>query len=328
MTITRRRAQSLLAGFGAMTVSSGPVRAQDWPAGPVTMVCPYPAGGPNDLLARLLAKALTEAIGAPFLVENRVGAAGNIAAGLVAKARPDGQTLLFTSTGPTANNKFLYPSLSFDPVKDFSSIVLIAKSPVLFTARADAPFSTIAEWIAYAKQNPGKLTIGTAGYGTVAHIASEFFQVSAGISMINVPFPGSTPIISALLGGQIDLASDLIPAHVPLLKDHRYKAIAITGSRHSLALPDLPTVAESGLPTFEATAWSALMAPAGAPAAAIARINSAVNGWLAGAEGKAQLGNLEMSGEGGTPADLDAFIAAEIAKWGPIIQSAGIKAQP
>ena len=325
--VNRRKAMSFAAAAAATSFFTAGSRAQSWPNGPVVLICPYPAGGPNDLLARLLAKSLTEAIGATFLVENRVGAAGNIAAGLVAKARPDGQTLLFTSTGPTANNKFLYPSLPYDPVADFASIVLIAKSPVLFTARADAPFSTIPELIVYAKANPGKLTIGTAGYGTVAHIASEFFQSSAGIKLINVPFPGSTPIVAALLGGQIDLASDLIPTHVPLLKDHRYKAIAITGTKHSSAMPEIPTVAESGLPTFEATAWSALMAPAGTPRAAIDRINAAVNAWLASAEGKTQLANLEMSGEGGTPGDLDAFIAAEIAKWGPIIQASGIKAQ-
>ncbi len=325
--VNRRKAMSFAAAAAATSFFTAGSRAQSWPNGPVVLICPYPAGGPNDLLARLLAKSLTEAIGATFLVENRVGAAGNIAAGLVAKARPDGQTLLFTSTGPTANNKFLYPSLPYDPVADFAAIVLIAKSPVLFTARADAPFSTIPELIVYAKANPGKLTIGTAGYGTVAHIASEFFQSSAGIKLINVPFPGSTPIVAALLGGQIDLASDLIPTHVPLLKDHRYKAIAITGTKHSSAMPEIPTVAESGLPTFEATAWSALMAPAGTPRAAIDRINAAVNAWLASAEGKTQLANLEMSGEGGTPGDLDAFIAAEIAKWGPIIQASGIKAQ-
>ncbi len=325
--VNRRKAMSFAAAAAATSFFTAGSRAQSWPNGPVVLICPYPAGGPNDLLARLLAKSLTEAIGATFLVENRVGAAGNIAAGLVAKARPDGQTLLFTSTGPTANNKFLYPSRPYDPVADFAAIVLIAKSPVLFTARADAPFSTIPELIAYAKANPGKLTIGTAGYGTVAHIASEFFQSSAGIKLINVPFPGSTPIVAALLGGQIDLASDLIPTHVPLLKDHRYKAIAITGTKHSSAMPEIPTVAESGLPTFEATAWSALMAPAGTPRAAIDRINAAVNAWLASAEGKTQLANLEMSGEGGTPGDLDAFIAAEIAKWGPIIQASGIKAQ-
>ena len=326
MDTTRRRFMTGLVGAAAPL---GPcsARAQSWPSGPVALVCPYPAGGPNDLLARLIAKALSEAIGAPFVVENRVGAAGNIAAGLVAKARPDGQTLLFTSTGPTANNKFLYPSLPYDPVADFSSIVLIAKSPVLFTARKGAPFSTLAGLIAAAKASPGKLSIGTAGYGTVAHIASEFFQISAGIKLNNVPFPGSTPIIAALLGEQIDIASDLIPSHVPLLKDGRYKAIAITGSKHSMALPDIPTVAESGLPTFEATAWSALMAPAGTPRAAIDKINAAVNGWIAGAEGRASLANLEMTGEGGSPADLDAFIASEIAKWGPIIQASGIKAQ-
>ncbi len=324
MLINRRRAGALIS---ATALLGHGARAQTWPNGPVSLICPYPAGGPNDLLARLIARALGESIGSAFIVENRVGAAGNIAAGLVAKARPDGQTILFTSTGPTANNKFLYPSLPFDPVKDFAAVVLIAKSPVLITARASAPFSNVAELIAAAKKDPGKLNVGTPGIGTVAHIASEYFQVSAGLRMTNVPFAGSTPIINALLGEQIDVAFDLIPTHVPMLRDNRYKAIAITGAKHSGSLPSIPTVAESGLPSFEATAWSALMAPAGTPTAIIARLNMAVNDWLKSADGRTQLASLDMSGEGGSPGDLDAFIAAEIAKWGPIIQAAGIKAQ-
>jgi tripartite-type tricarboxylate transporter receptor subunit TctC len=327
MSITRRRAMGVIGVAAASPVASTTVRGQTWPSGPVSLVCPYPAGGPNDLLARLVAKSLSESIGGAVIVENRVGAAGNIAAGFVAKARPDGQTLLFTSTGPTANNKFLYPSLPYDPVKDFAAVVLIAKSPVLVTARATAPFSTVAELIAYGKANPGKLNVGTPGIGTVSHIASEYFQVSSGIKMTNVPFPGSTPIINALLGEQIDVAFDLIPTHVPMLKDNRYKAIAITGAKHSASLPSIPTVAESGLPTFEATAWSALMAPVGTPSSAIEKINAGVNAWLKSEDGRAQLGNLDISAEGGTPRELDAFIAAEIAKWGPIIQAAGIKAQ-
>jgi tripartite-type tricarboxylate transporter receptor subunit TctC len=310
---------------GALTTS---VEAQEWPNRPVAIVVPYPAGGPNDVLARVVARRLSESLGQQFIIENRVGAAGNIGANAVAKAKPDGYTLLSTSTGPQANNKFLYPALPYDPVKDFSSIVLISKSPVLFTSRKTAPFTNFAQLVAYAKANPAKLNIGTAGHGSVAHIASEFLQSSAGVKFTTVPYAGSTPLIQALMSEEIDLVSDLIPSHIPMLKDNRYNALLVASLKRAPSLPDVPTFAESGLPTFEASAWSALMAPAGTPEAIVARINAVVNDWIKSPDGVKQLATLEMISEGGTPKDLDTFIAAEIAKWGPIIQTAGIKAQP
>ena len=322
--------RDFIAGSVAAAGLSSNSRAraqQDWPNKPVSILVPYPAGGPNDVLARVVARRLGDVLGQQFFVDNRVGAGGNIGANVVAKAKPDGYTLLSTSTGPQANNKFLYPSLPYDPVKDFAPVVLIAKSPILFTARKDAPFSNLKEMIAYAKANPGKLNIGTAGHGSVAHIASEYLQASAGIKLTNVPFAGSTPLIQALLSGDVDLVSDLIPSHIPMLRDNRYKALVVAAFRRSPSLPDVPTFGESGLPVFEATAWSALMAPAGTPEAIIDRINAIVNEWIASPDGVKQIAQLEMMAEGGSPKDLAAFIGAEIAKWGPIIEKAGIRAQ-
>ena len=320
----------LLAPIVALALCAAPAMAQtqDWPNKPVTIIVPYPAGGPNDVLARVVGRRLGDVLGQQFIIENRVGAGGNIGANLVAKARPDGYTLLSTSTGPQANNKFLYPTLPYDPVKDFASIVLIAKSPTLFVARKDAPYSTAAELIAYAKNNPGKLNIGTAGHGSVAHIASEFLQATAGIKFTNVPFAGSTPLIQALMSQDVDVVADLIPSHVPMVKDNRYRALLIAASKRSSSLPDVPTFGESGLGAFEATAWSALMAPAGTPEQILIRINGIVNEWLRSPEGVKQVAALEMMSEGGGARDLDAFIAAEIGKWGPIIEKAGIRAQP
>ncbi len=317
------------AAFAALALTAPfSARAQDWPSRPVSILVPYPAGGPNDVLARVVARRLGDVLGQQFIVENRVGAGGNIGASVVARAKPDGYSLLATSTGPQANNKFLYASLPYDPVKDFSSIILISKSPILFTARKDAPFSTLAEMVAHAKANPGKLNIGTAGHGSVAHITSEYLQSATGVKLTNVPFAGSTPLIQALMSGDVDLVSDLIPSHIPMLRDNRYKALLVAALKRSPSLPNVPTFADSGLAPFEATAWSALMAPAGTPEAIVNRINAIVNEWIVSPEGVGQLAALEMMAEGGSPKDLDAFIAAEIAKWGPIIEKAGIRAQP
>lgn len=329
----KRRLTGIAAALAALCAFA-PARAQespnrlDWPNKPVTLVVPYPAGGPNDVLARVVARKLGDSLGQQFVVENRVGAGGNIGANAVAKAKPDGYTLLSTSTGPQANNKFLYPTLPYDPIRDFTSVILIAKSPVLITARKQAPFSTLPQMIAYAKANPTKLNIGTAGHGSVAHITSEFMQSALGVRFTSVPFAGSTPIIQALLSEDIDLASDLLPTHVPMLKDNRYKALLVASPKRTASLPEIPTFIESGMPGFEASAWSAIMAPAGTPEAIVTRINSIVNQWIKSPEGTRQIATLEMVAEGGSPKDLDAFIASEIAKWGPVIEKAGIKAQP
>ena len=185
----------------------------------------------------------------------------------------------------------------------------------------------MAQMIAHAKANPTKLNVGTAGHGSVAHITSEYMQAAAGIKLTNVPMAGSTPLIQALMSEDLDVVSDLVPVHVPMLRDNRYKALMIANLKRIASLPDVPTFAESGLPAFEASAWSALMAPAGTPEPIVQKINTIVNEWIRSPEGVKQLATLEMVAEGGSPKDLDAFIAAEIAKWGPIIEKAGIKAQ-
>lgn len=324
--LSKRHLILLPAMLAALAAS--PACAQDWPNKPVSLIVPYPAGGPNDVLARVVARRLADVLGQQFVVENRVGAGGNIGANAVAKARPDGYTLLSTSTGPQANNKFLYPTLPYDPIKDFSSVVLVAKSPILIAARKGAAFSNVAEMIAVAKANPAKLNIGTAGHGSVAHITSEFMQAALGIKLTNVPFAGSTPIIQALMSEDVDLVSDLVPSHVPMLKDARYKALMVASPKRTPSLPIVPTFMESGMPGFEASAWSAIMAPAGTPEAIVTRVNLIVNEWIKSAEGVKQIALLEMVAEGGSPKQLDAFIASEIAKWGPIIEKVGIMAQP
>ena len=323
----RARFVGYVAAVLALIASSLTPAFADWPDRVITMILPFPAGGPNDVLARLLAKKLSDDLGQQVIVENRVGASGNIGAAYVAKAKPDGYTMILTSTGPAVNNKFLVPALTFDPTKDFAPVSLVSKIPIAFLARKGAPFRTLAEFIAAAKAAPEKYTIAVAGIGSVSHIASELFQRETGIKLVTVPFPGSTPIISALMSDSVDVVSDLIPSHIPLLRDQRYQSLAVASEQRIPSLPSMPTVAESGVPKFEASTFSALQVPAGTPEAIIQRLNKLVNAWIDSAEGKAQLATLEMLPAGGSPEALQKLMDSEGAKWGPLIKSAGITAQ-
>jgi tripartite-type tricarboxylate transporter receptor subunit TctC len=299
--------------------------AQSWPTRPVTLVVPFPAGGNTDVLARAVAAMLSDSLGKQFIVDNRGGAGGNIGATAVAKAQPDGYTLLFSTPGPIAQNRLMYKSMPFDPDKDFAPMVLIANSPLIVTAKAGAPYKTLAELIAYAKANPGKINAGVPGQGTLGHITSELLQSAAKVQFTNVPYRGTTPIITDLLGGQIDLGMDFMSSYVQLVNEGKIIALATTGRARSASLPNVPTVSETGVAKFEASAWYALMAPTGTPAEVVQKVNKAVNDWLKTDKSKEVLASMSMESNGGTPEDLKAYIAAEVAKWGPVIKAANIQ---
>jgi len=298
--------------------------ADEWPAHPVTMIVPFPAGGPADIAARAVANALSEALGKQFVVDNRGGAGGNIGGAAVAKAPADGYTLLFTTPAPAALNKFMYKNMSYDPERDLAPVVLVAKSPLIVAAKLDFPAKTLTDLIAYARQNPGKVNVGHPGNGTLGHITSELVQQFANVKMTNVPYRGTAPLTTDLLAGQIDVAMDFMPTYVPLVTDHKIRALAVTTSRRAEQLPDVPTVQEAGFKGFEATAWYAIVAPAGTPKAIVSRVNGAVNAFLKSDKGKAFLEQNTMQGAGGSPEDLKTFIAGELAKWGPVIEAAKI----
>jgi tripartite-type tricarboxylate transporter receptor subunit TctC len=309
----------------ALVIASGHgAVAQEWPDRPVTMVVPFPAGGPADIAARAVANALSETLGKQFIIDNRAGAGGNIGGAAVAKAAADGYTLLFTTPAPVALNKFMYKSLPYDPERDLAPVVLVAKSPLIVTAKLDFPAKTLADLIAYAKQNPGKVNVGHPGQGTLGHITSELIQQFAGMKMTNVPYRGTTPLTTDLLAGQIDVAMDFMPTYVPLVADHKIRALAVTTSQRAAELPDVPTVQEAGFRGFEATAWYAIVAPTGTPKDVVSKVNTAVNAFLKSDKGKIVLEQNAMKGAGGSPEDLKAFIAAELAKWGPVIEAAKI----
>jgi tripartite-type tricarboxylate transporter receptor subunit TctC len=275
-------------------------------------------------LARALAQDLGERFGQQFVVDNRAGAGGNVGAAAVAKAAPDGYTILFGTPGPLANNKLMYKNPPFDPEQAFTPIVLIAKSPLIIAAKVSLPVKDIKELAAYAKANPGKLNVGVPGNGTLGHITSVLLQRELGISMTDVPYRGTALVVNDLLGGQVDLAMDFMPSYVPLVREGKVRALAVTTSQRSSDLPDVNTVQDAGFPGFEATAWYALAAPAGTPSEIIDKLNAATNAFLKSPKGQETLANLSMQAVGGTPADLKTFIASELQKWGPVVKEANI----
>ena len=299
-------------------------QAQTWPSRPVTMVVPFTAGTTSDVLARTLAEHLGKAIGQPVVIENRGGAGGNIGAGAVAKAQPDGYTILLATTGPAATNRLMYKEMSFDPRRDFEPVVLVGKSPVIVVASRTAPAKTLQELIDHAKANPDKLTAGYPGNGTLGHITGVLLQQRAGIKLGQVQYRGTPPIIADLLGGHIQVAMDSMAAYVPNIVEGKLRALAIAGAERWPGLPEVPTVAEAGLRGFEASVWYALLAPAGTPAEITSKLNAATNAFLKTAAAKDMFQKLGIQEAGGTPDDLKRFIVSETEKWEPIIRGANI----
>lgn len=306
-------------------LASGPgVAAQEWPDHPVTLIVPFPAGSAVDTLARSVGQSLSESLGKQFIIDNRGGAGGNVGGAAVAKAAADGYTMLFGTPAPIALNKLMYKGLSYDSERDFTPVVLVAKSPLAIIARLDFPAKTLGELIAYAKQNPGKVNVGHPGIGTLGHITSALIQQFAGVEMTNVPYRGTAPLMTDLLSGQVDVAMDFMPTYVPLAEDHKIRALAVTTSQRAAQLPNVPTVQEAGFRGFEATAWYAIVAPTGTPPDIISKMNKGVNAFLSSERGKALLKQNALQGVGGSPDDLKAFIAGELSKWAPVIKAANI----
>jgi tripartite-type tricarboxylate transporter receptor subunit TctC len=336
---TRAVGLEIVALGAALACGMGTASAQAWPSRPVTMVVPFTAGTTSDVVGRSVAEHLGAAIGQTVVIENRGGAGGNIGAGLVAKAAPDGYTILLATTGPAATNKLMYANLPFDSQRDLTPVVLLGKSPVIIVARPDAPVKSIKDLVEYGKANPGKLTAGYPGNGTLGHITGELLQVRSGIKIAGAQYRGSAPIMTDLLGGHIDLGMDSMAAYVPNVKEGRLRALAIAGGKRWSVLPDVPTVAEAGIPGFEASVWYALLVPAGTPDSVwyallvpagtpdnvVRKLNEAANAWLKADATVKMFESLGVEASGGTPEVLRAFIAAEIDKWAPVVQAAGIK---
>jgi tripartite-type tricarboxylate transporter receptor subunit TctC len=298
--------------------------AQGWPSRPITLVVPFGAGGSVDIPARRLAADLTQKLGQQVVVENRSGANGNIGGAYVAKASPDGYTLMFSPPGPLPTNLFMYKNMPFDSDRAFTPIILLAKSPLVLVTHPKVPVRTFQDLIAYAKANPDKISIATPGVGSLGHLTMELLQKSSGTQMNYVPYRGAAGSSADVIAGQVDLSINFTPAMIGPLQDGTLRGLAVTTLQRSKKLPQIPTVSESGVPGFEAVAYYSVVAPAGTPREIVLTLNRLINDYIQSDVGKQHFEAGDMQAAGGTPEDLQRFIAGEVAKWGPVIKSAGI----
>lgn len=295
-----------------------------YPAKPVRLVVPFPAAGTTDIIARATAQKLSEAWGQQVIVDNRPGAAGNIGSELVAKSAPDGYTLLMGTVGTHAINPSLYAKMPYDHVKDFVPVILVAGVPNVLVVNPDLPVKSVPELIAYAKANPGKLNFASSGSGTSIHLSGELFKTMTGAKMTHVPYKGSAPALTDLIGGQVQLMFDNLPSSLAFIKAGKLRALAVTSTNRAPALPDVPTVADS-LPGFEASSWFGILAPAGTPPDIVAKINGEVMKWLATPDAKEKMAAQGANIAGGTPEDFAKHIQVESAKWAKVVKESGAK---
>jgi tripartite-type tricarboxylate transporter receptor subunit TctC len=322
----------MFRSFALATLCAGIVAAPaavaqaSYPSKPVKIVVPYAPGGPNDIVARLLAEKLTQANGQTFLVENRPGGGSNIGAEAVAKAAPDGYTLLIAATSHSINMT-LFPkdNLKYDLLKDFAPVTLLMTGPLVLVTNPSVPAKNVKEFVALAKGKPGKMTFGSSGNGASTHLAGEMLNQSAGIQTIHVPYKGSGPALTDLIGGQIDFMVDTMISAMPFIASNKIRALAVTGKTRSAALPDVPTVAEQGYPAFEAVAWIGMLAPAKTPPEVVAKLNGDVKKILESPDVKDRLAAQGFTAESQKPDVFAAYMKNEVQKWGAIVKSANVK---
>jgi len=318
----------LLAGLTAAVLALAPqfAAAGEYPEKPIRFIVPYAAGGTTDLLSRAIAQKLSEAFGQSVVADNRPGAGGNVGADIAAKSPPDGYTMLMAPVSPMAINVTLYGSkMGFNPEKDFAPVTLVAKVPLVVVVHPAVPANTLKELIALAKSRPGQLNYGSAGNGSSNHLVGEMLKTAAGIDMVHIPYRGGGPGMMALLAGQIDVLMGQVPTVTPTVKAGRLRALAVSGTQRSPALPDVPTMAEAGLPGFDATAWYCIVVPAGTPKPIIARLNAELVKILKSPDIRARLVSEGADVETSTPEELAEFIRAEIPKWAKAIKDSGTK---
>ena len=326
-----RRFVIAAAAAAALMTLAGPVAAQGaWPNKPVRIIVPFPPGGTTDILARAVAPELTKAFGQQFVVENRAGAGGNVGADAVAKSPADGYTLLMGTVGTQSINKALYSRMPFDPQKDFAPITLVAGVPnvmVMQTEKAASlGISNVADFIRYAKANPGKISMASSGNGTSIHLAGELFKSMTGTFMPHIPYRGSGPALLDLVGGNVDVMFDNLPSSMPQIKAGKLKAFAVTSAQRSSALPEAPTVEEAGkLKGFEASSWFGLLAPAGTPPDIVNRIQQETAKALNGAAVKEKMVGQGAIPGGNTPQEFARMIDEESKKWSAVVKASGAK---
>lgn len=321
MTLKRR----LLCAAVSLWLVGLPVSAQTWPAKPVTIVAPFPPGGPIDVLARLVGEKFRERTGQPVIVENRPGAAGNIGISAVAKAAPDGYTWLFVPQGNITINATLMKNLPFDWQRDFVPVTLVAQAPNVLAVHPSVPVKNVAELIDYARANPGKVTYGSPGVGSSLHLAGELLRRDAGIDIVHVPYKGTTQAMQDLMGGQVTMMFGSMPTLMPQVRAGKLRALAVTTPQRSSAAPELPTMIESGLKGFDVPSWYGALVPAATPPAIVNRIQQEIEAIVTAPETRAALEAQGLYPVASKPDAFAAQIRRETAIWAKVIQDAGVR---
>jgi tripartite-type tricarboxylate transporter receptor subunit TctC len=320
MKLARRQFLQSAALAAALPASAF---AQAWPARPVRLLCGFPGGSSQDIVARILGQWLSERLGQPFIIDNRPGAGGNIAVEAVANAPPDGYTLLMT--GPNnAVNATLYDNLKFNFIRDIAPVARIMSVPLVMEVNLAVPATTVPEFIAYAKANPGRINMASAGNGTAVHISGELFKMMTGVDMVHVPYRGTPAAMTDLFGGRVQVIFDNMPGSIGYIRTGKLRPLAVTTAARSELLPQVPPLADF-VPGYDASAWYGVGAPKGTPAEIIDKLNQAINAALADPALQARLIDLGGTIQGGTPADLGRFVVQETEKWGKVVKFAGIK---
>ena len=323
--IARRRFFHLAAGIATLPITAGFAWTQGYPARPVRIIAPVPAGGTSDMSVRLIGQWLSDRLGQPFVVENRPGAATNIGTEVVVRAAPDGYTLL-GATGNNATNATIYDKLNFNFIRDIAPVARTIMVPLVLEVHPSVPAETVAEFITFARADPGKINMASSGNGSPAHVAGELFSMMTGVKFTHVPYRGDAPAITDLLGGQVQVYFGFLPASLEHIKTGKVRALGVTTGARSHTLPDVPTVAES-VPGYEALSWNGIGAPSGTPAEIIEKLNKEINTALADAKLRARFTNVGAVVHGSSPAEFAQFIADDTEKWAKVIRFAGIKAE-
>jgi len=324
--ITRRTC--IAAAALAVASATLPARAQstDYPTKPIRLVVGYAAGGATDVIARLIGQKLGEGLGQTVVIDNRAGANSNVGAELVARSPADGYSLYVFTIANTINVT-LYPKLSYDPEKDFEPVGLIAKVPNILVVNNDVPVKTLAEYVAYAKAQPQGITFASSGSGSSIHLSGEMFKMTTRLNMLHVPYRGSAPAVTDLIGGQVQSMFDNAPSAMPHIQGGRLRPIAVTSPQRSPLLPNVPTFIESGYADFDVQSWFGLAAPAGTPAAVVQKLHAELAKVLALPEVKKKLADMGATPAGGTPADMRNFASAEVKRWNAVVKASGAKAE-
>lgn len=314
----------LCTGCMAVAGQAGAQGADHYPTKPITYVVPFAAGGTTDLLGRLIGQRMSQVLGQSVVVENRAGAGGNIGSDYVAKAPADGYTLLGGTISSHAINVSLYPKMPYDPVKNFQPIALIGTLPNVLVVNANSPWKSVQDVVAAAKAKPGTVNFGSSGNGTSQHLAAELFANMAGLKMTHVPYKGSSQAVQALLGSQVDLVFENSVAAMPMIQSGKFRALATTGAKRAAELPDVPTMAESGLKGYEIVSWQAIFAPAGTPKPIVDKLSTEIGKIIHQPDVRARLASMGVEPSGAGPAELGNFQKSEVAKWANLIKVANI----